>query len=300
MSDILISEFASSVDVSMATIEAQAIPELVDNRVVCELLVDASAIRQCFKFSTNSTDLSDLSSTDLRFYTNADGFRDVSASNKMATASNYGNSSSLGTFEGTIKSLLSQAAVKETSVGAPPPRVYNYNSNGTSYTVDNKSLVKDVMRNLAHEMFNTQYGVDIFNNESDLCGNFHNSVKSLVEDNGTIHNALTAADGVDVSNNTLVYKMFKHLVSTFPGRFVDISNSAIFNPNPTEAGTADAGDDGSTLKLCLPLLVGDTLRFKLTVNYNSTQKTVVGGEEGYPPRVYEVILRLDNGADWTQ
>lgn len=292
-----ISNFDSLVDVSKALIAEEAVAAISVDRVLTELYVDASAIRQCFKFSTDAQDIIDEEpASDMHFYTNANLFKDVSASTKNA----FDTVDGLGTRADSLSKLLSQSYVKRSGhVNIPADRVYNVEPNGNYYTVDNKTLVKDVGRNLAFEMFNTHFGADIIKNETNVHIDFHNKCVALLNSGGSIHTAMTDDNQTDISTSTLVYKLMKHLMSSEEGksRFQDLSGST-YTSAVYEQGDAIAINGGgipgnnSTRKYTLPLKGGDTITFLLTAKYAADQAGVINESGTYADRVYEIKLLL--------
>lgn len=285
-----ISNFDSEVDVSKALISAEAVSPIGVDRVLTQLYVDASAIRQCFKFSTNAQEVNDDVNNDLHFYTNADLFKDVSASTKYVF-----DTDACGVRLASLSAMLAQSYVMRADhANIPPNRIYNVEPNGSHYKVDSKTLVQDVIRNLAFELFNTHYGTDIINNETDLHINFANRCTELLNSGGTIHTALSNDNQKNTDNSTIVYKMMKHLLSSNEGkdRFNDLSGN-IYTSAVYELGDDNAsGENLSTRKYTLPLKGGDTITFLLTAKYATDQASVINESGLYADRVYEIKLNL--------
>lgn len=299
--DFYLVSLDSSIDLSSATIQAADAPDLDPSGVkaVAHLWLDASAVRSVFQFATNAADLTDVSAEDLYFFVDASGFADLSANNKSSTSIDAAITE--GTISGLLKEQIGLAYVaKDTKNSA---RSYKTDPAGIDYAADNKGLIKDLFRDCAHQLFGTQYGVDIFNNEKDLCNNTATSLKSLFQDGGSIYDALQAADSVNNGTDTsanIGFVLFKAIVQHDKERLQDVSGStSIFVSDVSlnlNANTPGAGSNSSNIvmrKYKMPLLVGDTLRFHINCNFAATQHDVVGKATALEDRKYEIVLHLE-------
>lgn len=283
--DFYLTALDSSLNVTKANITVVSDNTDTNNnpKAVAELYVDASAIRQIFQFATNSTDLNDVSDNDIYYFVDGLNFATVSS-----TTAPMG-----GTKSGELSEMIGNSyvnAVKNSAVN------HAVDPLGAAYSVDNKGLIKDLFRDLAHQLFKTQYGVDIFNNEADLSNNTAASLAALFEEGGSIRVVLGAASGLTNTNTTsanIGKILLDKVLATNPGRLADLSTN-IYTIN-TGTYTPSAPNDTSPMKkYCIPLLTGDSIRFHIQCIFDSQQNTVVNDPTlVINPRWYEVILRVN-------
>lgn len=283
-----------TLDISSATIQSdEAKSSMTTDRCVAHLWVDASSVREVFKFGTNSVDINDVSAEDMYFFVDADGFRDLPTNTLRADEIDAG--SGAGTKSEQFKDLIGHSYVQDSAEGSA--RQYIRDPNNVHYTADNKGLIKDVLRNLAHELFGTQYGVDIFNNETDLCNNMAVRLREKLDTLGSIHTTLKDASGNTSGNDNagnIGNIIFKHIVSQAPSRLKDISgNPSDLYTNSSATITGQTGDNISIRLYRMPLLANDTLRFEISVVYATNQENVVSRATPIPNRYYEVVLHLE-------
>jgi hypothetical protein len=296
-----LSALDTNFNVSSATITA--VNDGSDNKVnqikaVAELYVDASSVRQVFKFATNSADLNDVSANDMYFFVDAEKFGKL-----PSTTAPFSVNAVAGTSSGELREVIGQAyvsGVKLTAVNHAADPV------GALYSVDNKSLIKDLFRDLAHQLFKTQYGVDIFNNEQDLCNNTATSLKNLLVDPASLSPAgpaniwsvLRDASGMSVANSTaenVGRVIFDSIVFNDAKRLKDISGSTdIYVDVASMDVTANAGGLNTLMReYCMPLLAEDKLHFHIECKFDANQNLVVGDSAlAISSRWYEIILNL--------
>lgn len=225
--------------------------------------------------------IKDPSSANPTFYVDASGFSQLLVSTNTIDNSNN-NYGTISFSDGKkLSDHLADAYVYGSSNGVMD---YNLDPASVPYTVDDKTIQIDVLRNLANYLFKTQYGVKILNNFSDILTNINNYIHSIftVTDNSSnIYGILNAANGLSSSADTsqnIGLQMYNAIHSADPNRMnslvaVDISNN-IYN---------------------MPLYAGDSIYMILRINYPSGQGSVVGLYGGTPyPRIYQVRLKLVN------
>jgi hypothetical protein len=299
----------NSLNVAQATISSFSTSDSHTSlkAAICKLDVDASSCRSVFQFATNAADLTDVSAEDMYFFVDASGFKNLPSSNKGYTANLQS-----GTQEKELYKNIGNAYVHDVAHSA---NNYAKNTTGDDYTPDNKGLIKDLFRDLAHQMFNTQYGVDLFNNETDLCNNVFNNTSALFDDSTGVNNSGTAgaiwtvlneANEKSVGWNHADKKLnigrvlFEAIVAGDKDRLQDISNdefasTASFQPAANSPGAGlnnTPGNDIQMRKYKMPLKTGDTLTFYLRYKYHASQKSIVGDSVDYDDRLYQVQLKL--------
>ena len=300
-----LSALDTSFNVSSATITA--VNDGSDNKLnqvkaVAELYVDASSVRQVFKFATNSVDLNDVSQNDMYFFVDAEKFGKL-----PSTTAPFIVNTVAGTSSGELREIIGQSYVSGIRNGA-----VNHAADpvGALYSVDNKPLIKDLFRDLAHQLFKTQYGVDIFNNEQDLCNNTATSLKNLLVDPASLSPAgpaniwsiLRDASGMTVAGSTadatsanIGRVLFDSIVFNDPKRLKDISGSTdIYVDVASMDVTANASGLNSLMReYCMPLLAEDKLHFHIECKFDANQNMVVGDNAlAISSRWYEIILNL--------
>ena len=300
---IYLSGLDSEVTLSeIASIEAQ---ESKDDReepkAVAYLTVDVSSISNVFRFGTNAADLTDLADEDIHFFIDAGKFRDM-----LCTTLPYEVNGVAGTHTGTLSDQICAAYVQETAHGALD---FANDPAGNPYSVDNKSLMKDLFRDLAHQLFNTQYGVDLFQNETELSDNVFSLTSALLDENGSIYECLEAANeansanvaGVAITDASNVGNViFKAIMSAAPERMEDISTYESESSADVGAGgnTPGAGEnqDNKTMRVYrMPFEGGDSICFHINYKYDATQGSTVGdASKVLNDRLYKIVLDIQD------
>ena len=172
-------------------------------------------------------------------------------------------------------------------------------SNGTvtsNFYVANDNVSKDFIRDLARQLFGTYLGADMFTNEdavvSDInskCAAVAASIDSLIGSIDITTGSLAgmSTDGAgkkyfkdDLSTSNISREMFNILMTAAPGRFLDISGN--YNYNSVQDGYYK-----------MPIITGDTISFKLTINPAADQRTKVPtGSSVINERTYTVVLNV--------
>lgn len=162
--------------------------------------------------------------------------------------------------------------------------------------VSNDNVSKDFIRDLARQLFGTYLGADLFTNEDEVvldinskCDFVASSIKGTFEQidisGGSNSSMFDDASGNkyfkdDTSVTNLSREMFNILMTSAPTRFVDISGN--FNYNTVQDGFYK-----------MPIIAGDTITFKLTINAADGQLDAVPtGPTVMDPRTYTVILNV--------
>jgi len=155
------------------------------------------------------------------------------------------------------------------------------------------NLVKhDYLRFLAKDLFNTVHGVDLFNNEVALLSNVAAKGNEIMTANNTKLTAISVAgttstgpEGAhymmnDASNNENICRVImRQIASSKPGRF-DMSGVEFTDISGIRS---------------VPFVVGDTFSFKVTVNAEANQHTIVRTSPAVATHTYLIKLVLVNG-----
>jgi hypothetical protein len=165
---------------------------------------------------------------------------------------------------------------------------------------DNRELVKhDFVRHIAKSLFNTHLAVDLFTNEDDLkydlaykghntaWGNIWNSLVTVSDAslNTTTYANLYGQDASygyyltgDASANTNICRqLLSQLIKTAPTRLQNLNTYVV---------------DASKGYYSVPLLDGDSISFKLTLNTAPNQHLLVNRPTPVPSRSYQIRINL--------
>jgi len=163
-----------------------------------------------------------------------------------------------------------------------------YGSNTTDH------LGKDFLRDMAHQLFSTHFGVDLFTNEdavvTDISGKSAIVATDIFTKMGNVDKTNTALSGPDVSygyystdqnstNTNLTREILNQLLTLSPGRFTDKTTLRL-----------DAGIPGV---YGMPFVTNDTISYKLSVTAHASQNTTIAtGKPGLETRSYKVIFKI--------
>ena len=277
-------------------------------KLCAKLDVHVADVRDIFQFSTNSVDLTDISSEDMYFFVDANKFRDLPVSTDAYNVAVNGSPVPGSLTDELLVDQIGRAYVHDPKHpdGAKPKQGIDFENDvkSNAYTVDNKGMIKDLFRDLANQMFNTQYGVDIFSNETDLCNNVYTSTSDLLKPSGAIWEALNDASGLHYELETpnqeanIGQILFENIVTNDVERLQTLdSNDYVstqdMNTDNNAAGDGAAAQNNSEMRMYkMPFIVGDSIRFHLTYKYHEDQSAVVGAAGAYEDRIYEVILNI--------
>lgn len=294
----------NEIDVALASISAEdtSADLNLNTKAVAQLYCDVSAVRQVFKYATNAADLTDVSDEDMYFFVDADGFKNLIVQTTSCENDNnvIGNLDAVD--EKTLEEQICRAWVFDVA-GTVPAIDFDRDAGNVLYTVDNKSMIKDLMRDMAHQLFGTQYGVDIFQNEEDLCNNTVANTTALFSTGGNIWQALDDASGMNVSQvdpSNIGQVIFRNIVANDPERLQDISSNfdsdISMNTNDNAVGSG-SGESNTEMRLYrMPFASGDSLIFHLNYKYHTNQQGVVENTgtatSTLDDRLYKVILTM--------
>lgn len=158
--------------------------------------VSAETLRSVFKFQTDSADIADAESTDIKYY---------------VVKSNWGSN-----FINPANGDVTDSAI---FAGAAN---------------DKKALKHDFVRHLAENLFNTHYGVDLFTNEEDLLTDLAEkgagvnvSIQNLLQLSDITNNDLEGTNGDryrlrDDETNNFSRKLFLQILNGDKGRLTSL------------------------------------------------------------------------------
>jgi len=271
---------------------------------IANLYVSRDQLRNVFRYGTNAADLTDVSDEDLRFYVDATGFADLSVNTQLCVNTESDAGTLINTDSGsTLVNQITRAWISGTENVAND---YDSDAKLAMYTVDNKSLIKDLFRDLANQMFGTQYGVDIFQNESDICDNTASNTAVLFQSGGNIWNVLDVANektGEPADASNIGQLIFRNIMANDADRFADVVPNFLYdisvndhNDNQAPGGIAnDSGSGQNNTEMSvyqMPFENGDTLFFHLNYKYDADQSDVLNLSKTYDDRLYKIILHV--------
>ena len=157
----------------------------------------------------------------------------------------------------------------------------------------NLNLKSDYISYLAKQLFNTERGIDLFNNENALladfkskCDTFWTTLKTTYIDavdktGGTVSNGTDAAGKKYLTNDTITTA---NLTRELLLQVIDASNDRFSSITPDE----------TTGLFPIPFLSGDKVTFILTVHSDSTQTSIIGAAtpSSVQPRKYKISLTV--------
>jgi hypothetical protein len=289
----------------IASIDSATAPDdRLDPKGIARLTVDVSSISRVFRFGTNAADLTDLADEDIHFFVDAGKFRDMLCTNDNNA---YAVNGVTGTYTGTLSDYITAAYVESTDHGAID---FANDPTGTPYSVNNKTMMKDLFRDLAHQLFNTQYGVDLFQNETDLSDNVHDLTSALLDSNGSIYECLEAANEANRSNvagaaitdaSNVGNVILKAILADAPERLQDLStnyfseDSIVTSVGVNSPGAGDNSNNTEMRVYRMPFEGGDSICFHINYTYASTQASDIGiPAVTLNSRLYKIILDIQD------
>lgn len=274
MVNFVLESLNSSVTMGVAgNLFSEPIPVL-DVSATAILYVSIDDMKSVFKFQTDSTDFTNapsseiLTNADIKYYVDTAAWPSLNPMNAMMNVSSLSN--------GAIALIDSNGAL-----------------------ADNKLMVcHDFTRYLASKLFGTHFGVDLFNNETELLQDlrliadgsaeghtWYDIVAKVnsVSKSGTHDGLATDADGnkymtnATNDNTNLCRVLFDQMIGSVVARFQDISA-------------------GSDQPQSLPFQVDDAISFVLTIAPAEGQETLTG-VDAFGARSYEIRFVIKDTAD---
>jgi hypothetical protein len=247
-----------------ATIFAEPAVAL-DVSAVAVFEISLADMTDMFKYQTDSNDVIDLSSTDIKYYVDQSLWPELNPANAMMD-----HASSSG-------------------------RIADNGSSGDPLASNKQLVCHDYVRYLALKLFNTHFGVDLFQNELEMLADIRTNCGSGASGNtwfdvtekviavglqGT-HEFIEGPDDVGAymtndttDNSNLCRMLMTQMLSAAPTRFADI---------------VDISDDGNAKSL--PFEENDSISFKLIIQAHPEQHNATG-VDAIGNRSYEIKLIL--------
>jgi len=260
--------------------QISALTPFPGNYACAVICISASDIRNIFR-------IKDMSSSNPTFYVDASGFTQLIVS----TDDIYNSVSNKGTLSYSAGKQIRNSLGNSYVYGVSGVLDFNLDTKNVPYAVDNKTLKDDVIRNLAHYLFRTQYGAKILVNHASVLSAMDTTINSLFTQGnptniyGVLHNADNIT--VDLSSNSNIpitnigYQIFDAIQTIYPERFSQ--QTFILSTNPIDGGANNIYQ--------MPLYTGDSIYLKFDINYPVSQGSVVGMPDP-PSRTYQVRLYL--------
>lgn len=267
MVNFVLSSLDSSVAMDLCgNLYSEAIPT-IDASATAIIFVSIDDMKSVFQFQTDSTDVNNLAEADIKYYTDTASWPAVNPANAMMNVSTLS--------QGAIALIDSAGALAD----------------------DKLMVAHDFTRYLASKLFGTHFGVDLFNNETELLQNLRLICDDSAEDHtwydvtakvtavskSGSHAGLegTAGDkymtnATDDSTN-LCRVLFNQMIGAAAPRFQDISL-------------------GGDLPQPLPFAVDDAISFKLTIAPAEEQEALTGVDP-IGARSYEIRFVIKESGD---
>jgi hypothetical protein len=222
----------------------------MDASAVADLKVDASLVRLAFQIQTDASDVINTSSADIKYFIDRNSFWGYDISNSFAINA---SDAQMNHADTTVKIM-------------------------DSTSVPTKNMVcHDFVRFLAMKLFNTPYGVDLFNNEQELLDDIRNKSqkvwttidKELTKYDVTDRPTLSSSSGFGGVNyesqvaHAGIYgpSGWKYYINSDTGNISKKLLDQMAEQNPARLQNIQNTTDIQSL----PLISGDTISLKLTV-----------------------------------
>ena len=231
---------------------------------VCNVDICLNEWAECFKIKSDSQDIDNVDASDITYYvfnsSNAGGIKGTSAMNSKP-------------------SLASQGTLKDGN-----PATSTVSNTPIDINATFNQLEFDFIRHISNSLFSTPYGVDLFNNETELrlsleqvcddgSGNLLNKLEDvLIAAAAEYSGGSTNKD----SSNNLTYVLVNQLFQKQPSRFNNLYD-----------GVADP-----SLPIPLPWADGDKIWYLLTVNAAPNQHLLVRENDPVASRTYLIKMTL--------
>ena len=253
--NFVLNDFAATVTLGVSgSIEVNT-PAAITSDATAVFYIALSDVSNVFQFQTDASNISDISANDIKYFVDVTHWPvNLNAANAMMDD---------GSSTGAIATS---------------------DSNGT-YPRANMLVSDDYIRYLALRLFNTYQGVDLFNNVVAMEANIVSVCATGSRDFIQGHLNL-----IDVSAGTL------SMSGVSPALYLTNANTTTANISrelmlqiASQRPARYATIVGSELAQSVPLLVNDSLNFKVTLNAASGQHDLTG-VSAVPARSYKVKL----------
>jgi hypothetical protein len=283
--NFVLEEFNSEITLDLSGAMTSVLAPTLDVSASAIIYVPQSVLKETFKFQTDAVDLTNDAIDDLKYFVHKDTY--------LASVDLSRNPADAMLDASGVQHLLDDGA-GNTSIGQTT-------SQGTPYALNKMFVCHDFVRYLAKKLFNTHFGVDLFNNEAELLQNIRYKCSSL-DPSGTLTNIVNVLTAADVSNNELDGSLNGlNYMTDATNDNTNLTRVLMQQMKHTQAGRARFATDisGTDLPQGLPFRIGDSISFKLTINpaadqHLLTDVTAFGG------RSYEIKYVLVGDAEATR
>jgi hypothetical protein len=229
-----------------------------DVSAIAVYYISQTDINKVFRFESDSWDMTDISSADIRYFT---------------YMNQWPTSLKINPANAMLDKNTAQGAMLQVGIA-------------------NKMLVKhDFVRYLSKSLFNTAQGADLFNNEEALIGNLNDvGAQSFSDISATLWTYSTGNTSIADNINTVVDLSSNALCTT--NNFIGQNNVArelfqqVLGNSPGRFNTVVQDGNGQA---AIPILDGDTISYKFTVAPAPGQHNLTG-VSAFGPRVYQIKL----------
>lgn len=283
--NFVLTAFETSVTLDICgNLYSEATPAL-DVSATAMVYVDLAWMKQVFRYRTDAIDVVDASLSDIMYFVFGKKW------DSQVVVANDATS-----FLNPANAMLSATL----PTGYVSNEISSTDAMGLTYASNKRMVCHDFTRYLAKELFNTAFGVDLFNNEKNLlknlraiCGNstaggalkqISNKLYEIDASNSLNHTA-TVVDPVsgyhcltnaDVGPTNICRTLMAQMVQHDPARFADIQ--------------ADTEIDAFNIR-DLPFKAGDTIEFKLIIAPAADQHLLTGVDP-IDARSYRIIWKM--------
>jgi hypothetical protein len=272
--EFVLNDFESEVTLDLSgDIQDREIPVLTDISATAIIYVSTQSFLDAFKIQTDASDVDDVVGSDIKYFFDKTAWDGDAGLARRPTNAMMNIDASV---DANLAGVLSTDGA-ENAIGTS-------GANAGAYAADRMFVCHDFVRYLALKLFNTHFGVDLFNNEENLLRSLSRAGQDVLD----AHAALL--DQVDVSNQAL---------PTFDGKGYTTDDDTDVSLNITRVlfekmmnsqdGRARLATDLSNNDglQSVPFKDGDSLSFKLTINPTVGQNELTG-VSAFGGRVYEI------------
>lgn len=267
MVNFVLSSLDSSVAMSHAgNLFSESIP-VIDASATAIIFVSIDDMKSVFQYQTDSTDATNLAESDIKYYTDTALWPAINPVNAMMNVS-----------------TLSQGAIALIDSAGP--------------LADNKLMVAhDFTRYLAQCLFGTHFGVDLFNNETELLQN----LRLICDDSAADHTWYdVVAKVTSVSKSGSHEGLLGDAGSQYMTNATDDSTNlcrVLFDQMIGADVARFSAIGASDLPQPLPFAVDDAISFKLTIAPAPGQEDLTQLAEPLGPRSYEIRFVIKDSVD---
>jgi hypothetical protein len=242
-----------------------------DCDVVADLNLPLADAQDLFRFQSDAIDVTNVEADDIKYKVNY-------------TSSNTLDASGIPT-EVVSADWLANTLCSGTDFA---DQVYIDGTAGAAF----KGVAFEYTRYLAHNLFNTHLGVDLFSNEEEVRAALDRSARAALDTKMTDLAGLEGGAYITPSQMTGDFSHPSHVILSkiildAPDRLATLADYAIAGGD--ESG-ADPSDPMPTFKM--PLAVGDKIQFKLTIQAESTQSDIVDSNAAISNRTYRIVMNV--------